>query len=337
MIPPRHKQGSALMLALVTIVMISTLLISFIFRIRMESDLAARQRFGMKARHLSLGGQEYAKWMLLQATRVGNEADEDTPEELFVAMKNLQRGVAIHGYPVKMDEGTIQLSITPESSRRNVNSLSDPDWEQMLENSGVPDDYHAQLIAAFRDWTDEDEATRLLGAEEDDSYYQDLELPVKNDPVESLAELGMIRGFTKAILYGGTLEEYYDEPEVVVSGIAGLLTVYGNATVNINSASKEVLMSLSGIREDQVDQIIEGRSGADGEFGTDDDGYNDLNQGLAAGGLSSETSELFSLSDFNWVRVVSIGEVAGIKKGSLAIYEFTGGEITLVSYEEREL
>ncbi len=332
-----RKQGSALMLALVTIVMISTLLISFIFRIRMESDLAARERFGLKARHLSLGGQEYAKWMLLQAASVGNEADDDTEEGLFVAMKNLQRGVAIRGYVIETEEGSIQLSISPESSRRNVNTLSDPDWEQMLENSGVPDDYHAQLIAAFRDWTDEDEATRLLGAEEDDSYYQDLELPVKNDPVESLTELGMIRGFTKAILYGGSLEDYYDEPEIFVSGIAGLLTVYGDATVNLNSASKEVLMSLSGIREEQVDQILEGRSGADGEFGTDDDGYSDITQGLAAGGLSSETQELFSLSNFNWVRIVSIGEVAGIRKGSLAIYEFDNGEITLVSYEEREL
>src|SRR5690606_161398 len=158
------------------------------------------------------------------------EADEDTEERLFVAAKNLQRGVPVQNYVVEMSEGTIHISITPESSKRNVNRLSDPDWEQMLENSGVPDEYHAHLIAAFRDWTDEDTATRLLGAEEDDRYYQDLELPVKNEPVESLAELGMIRGFTKAVLYGGTLKDYYEKPEIEVSGIAGLLSVYGDAT-----------------------------------------------------------------------------------------------------------
>lgn len=337
MTSPSSKQGSALMLALITIILLSALMVSFLFRIHLESDLAARERFGMKAEVLSRAGQEYAKWMLVQANKVGSEPSDDMEERFFIAASHLNRGVAIQGYRVEMEEGEILLSITPETGKRNVNRLSDPDWEQMLENSGVPDDHHARLIAAFRDWTDEDEATRLLGAEEDDRYYQDAELPVKNGPVESLSELGMIRGFTRALLYGGTLEEYYEEPEVTVNGIAGLLTVYGSEALSLNTASKEVLMTLSGIREEQVDTLLEGRAGDDGIFGTEDDGFNTLNQGLAAGGLSTDTQSLFTLSDLSWIRVTSIGVVGGIRKGSLAIYEYSGMNFTLVSYEERDL
>lgn len=325
------------MLALITIVVLSALMVSFLFRIQLETDLAVRERFGLKAESLSRAGLEYAKWMLIKSGRAGNEAEDDMEERFFVATKNLQRGVALQSYRVEMEDGDILISISPETSRRNVNRLSDPDWEQMLSNSGMPDAYHAKLIAAFRDWVDEDEATRLLGAEEDDRYYRDLGLPVKNGPVESLAELGMIRGFTRAVLYGGALSEYYDKPDIQFTGIAGLLSVFGDQSVNLNSASREVLLSLSGIREEQVDNLIEGRAGTDGEFGTEDDGYQTVQQGLAAGSLPGDIENIFNTRDLRWVRVVSIGQVGDIKKGSLAIYEFTGNDLILLSYEARDL
>lgn len=334
---PCRKRGSALMLALITIVVLASLMMSFLFRIHLEADLALRERFGFKAEALARAGQEYAKWMLIKSSGIGNEPEDEMTEAFYVAAKNLQRGVALQGYRVEMDDGVVEISITPETSRRNVNRLSDPDWEQMLGNSGVPETYHPRLIAAFRDWTDADEATRLLGAEEDDRYYRDLDLPVKNGPVESLAELQMIRGFTRAVLYGGTLEEFYDEPDIRVSGIAGLLTVYGEQSINLNSASREVLMTLSGIREAQVDQIIEGRAGNDGEWGTEDDGYQTVLQGLAAGTLPGDLENLFNTRDLRWVRVVTIGEAGGIRKGQLCIYEFTGNELILLSSQARDL
>ncbi|WFB35722.1 type II secretion system protein GspK [Kiritimatiellota bacterium B12222] len=331
------KSGSALMLALVTIVVLSALMVSFIFRVHLESDLAARARFGMKANELSQAGQEYAKWMLIKATSAGSEPEEETGETFFIATKNLQRGVAISQYEVEMEEGSIFISISPENSRRNVNKLSDPDWEQLLENSGVPEKEQAKLISAFRDWTDDDESTRLLGAEEDDPYYQDLDLPVKNADLITLDELGMIKGFTPAILYGGSLEDFYGQDDIEVTGIVSQLTVYGDEKLNLNAASKEVLMSLSGIREEQVDNLLEGRSGDDNIWGTEDDGYRDVIQALATANLSQETENLFTTADFRWVRIISIGEVGNVRRGSLAIYEFTGSEFTLLSYEERDL
>ncbi|MEX2382302.1 MAG: hypothetical protein WD490_07965 [Opitutales bacterium] len=328
------RTGSALMLALITIVVLSTLMVSFLFRIHLESDLAARARFGMKAGHLARGGQEYAKWMLLKALRAGNEPGEDMEERFFVATKNLQQGVAIREYEIETREGRILVSITPETSRRNVNRLSDADWEQMLENTGVPNRHHARIIACFKDWTDADEATRLLGAEADDPHYQDQELPVKNGPIDSLNELGMIKGFTKSILHGGILDDFYDEPEARVTGILPLLSVYGDGSVNINSAAREVLMTVSGIREEQVDRLIEGRWGPDQIPGTEDDGYQDATRAMAVAGLPADAHSTFSTADLRWVRVHTVGEAGPVRKSIHAIYEFSGNQLTLLSYEE---
>ncbi|MDA3875030.1 MAG: type II secretion system protein GspK, partial [Kiritimatiellae bacterium] len=328
------RTGSALMLALITIVVLSTLMVSFLFRIQLESDLAARARFGMKAEHLARGGQEYAKWILLKSLRAGNEPEEDMEERFFVATKNLQQGVAISEYAIETQSGRILLSITPETSRRNINQLSDADWEQMLENIGLPNRHHARLIACFKDWTDADEATLLLGAEADDPHYQDLELPVKNGPVESLNELGMIKGFTRSILHGGNLDEFYDEPETQVTGILPLVSVYGDGSVNLNSAPRDVLMTVSGIREEQVDRLIEGRWGPDQIPGTEDDGYPNAAQAMSVAGLPADAQSTFSTSDLRWVRVSSIGESGPVRKGIHAIYEFSGNQLTLLSYQE---
>ncbi|MFW6457473.1 MAG: general secretion pathway protein GspK, partial [Planctomycetota bacterium] len=56
------------------------------------------------------------------------------------------------------------------------------------------------------------------------------------------------------------------------------LTVYGNGTINVNTASPSVLRCVPGFSPDVVGQIIERRNGPDGEPGTGDDApYKDLN------------------------------------------------------------
>jgi general secretion pathway protein K len=329
--PRVSKQGSALMLALITIIVLSSLVASFLFRVHIEADLASRHRFGAKARSLSRSGVDVAAWMLATSSNVGNEPDEDMTEEFFLAAKHLQSGIAVQGFSLETGEGRLTISLVPESGRRNVNELPDADWELILENSGVPEEYIDELVDAFRDWTDEDQATRLQGAEEDDDYYQDNHLPVKNGPVDHLNELLGIKGFTRAILYGGTLREFYDEPDIQVSGIAPLLTVYGDASLQINAAAPEVLMSLSGIREEQIERLLEGRSGTDGEAGTEDDGYRSPADAVLAGGLPADAESLFTTSGTSILRITAVGEVAGVRHTTEAILEVTGQNVYVLS------
>ncbi len=335
--PDPLTSGSALIFALVILVVLSSLMISFLFRIHIEADLAASHRQRMKARALANAGQEKAKVMILQSLNVGNSPDEDMTEETFIQLRNLRRGMAVSGVTYELGDGTFTLHILPETGRRNVNQLSEPDWEALLEQTGVPEELHDELIANFLDWTDEDQANRLKGAEEDDPFYEDNGIPVKNAPLDTLEELLLIKGFTRAIVYGGSLREEYDMPDVQVQGIAHLLSVYGNGKVNLNAASKEVLMTISGLREEQVDSLLENRAGLDGIEGTEDDGFTRLNSALSSAGIPNDASEVLGIADRSHIRVLSIGDVGGTRAATWVVYEFLQRNLTVLAHREEEI
>ena len=106
------------------------------------------------------------------------------------------------------------------------------------------------------DWRDTDSAFEhpSYGAEED--YYNHLDTPYacKNAPFEVLDELRLVKGMNSAV---------FDK-------IKPSVTIYGNARVNVNTASKEVLLAL-GLEERTVDKIVNYRLGDDSEDRTGDD------------------------------------------------------------------
>lgn len=331
------RRGSALLFALVILVVLSSLMVSFLFRMHLESDLTIRYRATHRARSLATAGQEYAKLLLLKSLNPGNEPEPEYEEDFFIATRHLSRGVAVRGMERELGAGRFTLHILPESGRRNINQLAEADWRTLLEETGVPDDLHDELIGAFLDWTDADDASRLHGAESDDDFYRDAGYPVKNAPIDTLNELLLIKGFTRAIVYGGPLREEYDRPDDVVRGFADLLTVYGDATLNLNAVDRDTLLTLSGLREDQIDELLEQRRGLDGLPGTEDDGFASVSEALQAARLPNDAGSLFSVGDRRWVRVVSIGEVDGVRAGTWAVYEFSGQTLTTLAFREEEI
>ena len=53
---------------------------------------------------------------------------------------NLEKGIGATGVQLEMGESTATVDILPESGRRNVNKLEDEDWEELLDQCGVPED-----------------------------------------------------------------------------------------------------------------------------------------------------------------------------------------------------
>jgi len=332
-----RKSGSALVLALVTIVVLSALVMSFLFQIRLESELAGRYRFRMKAQSLARAGTEYAKLLLIKSLRPGIEPEEEYGEDFFIRLQNLNRGLALTNHIHEMEDGFFSLSIQPESGRRNVNRLERADWEAMLESTGVPERLHDALIDCFLDFTDGNDLTRLNGAESDDPFYQDRGYAVKNAPLETLEELLLIKGFTRAIVHGGNLGEFWDMPDVTVRGIAPLLTVYGDGRININTATPEVLMTLPGITESQIERILEGRLGIDGIAGTELDGFRTPQEAVAFAGLPPDAAERFVTGERRFLRVTSIGEAGGVRSAAWTIFEQTGNNLFTLFHREEEL
>ena len=67
-----------------------------------------------------------------------------------------------------MGGGFVVLDIEPEPGRLNVNLLSRDDWETILGNAGVPEEYFDYIVDPILDWMDDDDTPNSKGAETED-------------------------------------------------------------------------------------------------------------------------------------------------------------------------
>lgn len=137
-------------------------------------------------------------------------------------------------------------TLSDESSRINLNTASKETLERL---TGFRD-----VASAILDWRDPDSLVSPGGAENE--FYQSLSnpYPCRNGPFQSVAELLLIKGMTS---------DLFQE-------IQSKVTVEPSGTVNINTASKEILGAL-GASPALVSKIMNCRNGADGMDGTADD------------------------------------------------------------------
>lgn len=316
------QSGAALIVALWVVLVLSLLIGSMAFDMQVEANVTGYQRKRMQAHYLAQAGLEWAQVVLNRKVTESAEGElvieEGQDEQMIIASINLSRGVGVRGITKNLSQGSFSVDIIPEEGRRNVNSLTDEDWEEVLDQAGVPDDEWPELIDGFGDWIDEGDEHRLNGAESDDAYYEELDYEVKNAPVDTIDELLLIKGFNEAIVFGGPDPE---DPDLVYRGIASWLTPWGDGKVNVNTASREVLMTIPGIEDWVIDDILEYRSGEDGEMGTRDDGFDSVDDLISKTGFDPELRDKISVVDKKYLRVISIGEVGEVKNGIWAVYE----------------
>jgi DNA uptake protein ComE-like DNA-binding protein len=151
------------------------------------------------------------------------------------------------------------------------------------------DDQKAQeLAASIIDWRDPDsELTIPLGSAEA-SYYRSLKFPyeAKDANFETIEELLLVKGMDSA-----TFENIRD-----------YITIYGNGRININTASRSVLLAVD-FSEDMADKIIAFRRGKDKVEATVDDGlFNEPSD------IAPVLSQVYSLSDDDVAKVSAIAE-----------------------------
>jgi len=298
-----------------------------------EAAISSQFRKRLAAEYLARGGVELARYILAHLGDVSSE--EDFPEadegDLMLAALHISRGIGVRGLERNLGRGKLMLDIVPEEGRRNVNLLTDEDWEEILDLGNVPEEKWDELIDCFRDWVDANEEHRLNGAESDDPFYRDRGYECKNGPLDTVDELLLIKGFTPRIVYGGPAE---GEDEPPYTGIARWLTVWGDGRVNVNTASREVLLTIPEIDELAVDAIIEGRKGSDGEAGTRDDGFTSVEEVIAAAGLSRDVAQRITVSSRKYLRVVSTGQVGDLAVVVWCVLECEGDNVRVVFWRE---
>ncbi|MBL8851482.1 MAG: general secretion pathway protein GspK [Planctomycetaceae bacterium] len=205
------RGGSALIVVLVLIVMLSLAAYSFSERMITENESSEYALKQAQARACAESGIEYAALML--------DAEED-PEQPLALYHDpaMFAGVSLTGSssqvagrftfvaPYENDStGTrVRAGLIDESAKLNLNAISsfelDEDQEQLLMMN-IPG-MTEEIADAILDWIDEDDDQRISGAENDD--YESLSPPytARNAAIESLDELLLVQGMTPLLLYG---------------------------------------------------------------------------------------------------------------------------------------
>ncbi|HAS83090.1 MAG TPA: hypothetical protein DCS43_10565 [Verrucomicrobia bacterium] len=345
-----RKSGSALILVLWVLGLLSMMVASFAFEAHIEIRLTGFYRDRTKAEYLARSGLDLAELLVFKSQKMlGTERDPslaETDQWYETAYKLAEGGtvdlvhdLADHGVGV----GLIRLSITPEPARRNVNKLieqtpvNDETWERILDMGGIPEEMWPTLIDSFYDWTDIDDASRPDGAETDD-YYANLDKPYrsKNGPLDTAGELSLIKGFSPVVLDGGMMPTggRFEGEDTAIAGIWDLLTTYGDGKVNINAASERVLQTLPEVDAEMAQAIVSQRQARVDEAGKDRSGFKDPNEMLALiPDFPAAARELLTTTSTEF-RITSTGDLNGVLRTIWCIVRFTDGRMRVLRWRE---
>ena len=218
-----NEKGIALLVTLLILVLIVAL-VHEVFRIGAQSaQTGAYGRDSIRCVLLAEGGTGAARIVLRIDAR---DNQYDTLDEIWSRA----------ALPITLGDGEVSVTIEDEERKIDLNRLMLPNgiaaderrlavFQRLLDTLGID----RAVADAVVDWLDSDENPRVGGAES--SYYQGLPNPyrAKNDLFDTIGEVRLVRGVTAEIF----------------EKLLPFVTVSSSGRVNINTAPKEVLMSLS--------------------------------------------------------------------------------------------
>jgi general secretion pathway protein K len=334
------RRGSVLIIVLWAMIILSILIGSMTFEARLEANLSVYYRKKFQCEHLAKSGIEIALMLMNRSMTVKTEnPDAVSPDDRWqTPARRLAEGLNIEYLTEPLGNGSVSLSMLPEPARRNVNKLGEEDWERVLEVGKVPQELWPVLIESALDWIDADSNPRRDGAETED-YYSTLEEPyrAKNGPLDTVDELLRVRGFTRTILYGGYMPVADGADPIQVRGISDLLTTYGDGKVNVNAASRDVLMTLPDVDEIVAGAILEEREGRNGDRGAAEDTSfkNDADFMARIPGLPLNIKN-YVVTVSTIYKVTSVGSVEGVSRTIHCIGNFKGGQLDVFRWWEEE-
>jgi type II secretory pathway component PulK len=220
---------------------------------------------------------------------------------------------------------TYEAKITGEAGRLNLKFLLAGEnpanlevLRKYLEVKGVDLNDRDYMIDCLLDWVDPDNLVRLNGAE-DDAVYKP-----SNQPLKTLDELKRVKGW----------EDFTARPD----WDADFTLNTTDAKININWASRDVLLALPGFTEPIADRFISMRRGPDDIEGTEDDVKftNPQEVQIALGFRADQFNQLANLITTNEsvVRVVSMGKSGPVTRIVRMVIFKQNNQIRLLSWKE---
>ncbi|RPH87232.1 MAG: hypothetical protein EHM75_06015 [Desulfobacteraceae bacterium] len=235
------QRGIALLMVLWVLTILMVIVFSFSYLARTESFSSRAFKEGWENKFLAEAGIERAIMELFYRKQNPQNLGEEEQESWRIDGTEQvgELGGGYYGVRLVDESGKIDLNLAPEVILRNLmNSLNLPGEDQdLLVNT---------LVDSILDWRDPDDFHRLQGAEND--YYRSLPHPyqAKNGNFDTVEELILVKGVTAEILYGNDQKP----------GLVDFLTVQAKTNkINLNAASKSVLMALPGMTPEIAEAV----------------------------------------------------------------------------------
>jgi general secretion pathway protein K len=264
-----EEAGVALLVTLLIVTLVAVVVLDLNYLMRVEVHSAANFRDEVKAYYLAKSG----------VTLVGELLGHPVPE-LDEVKRRLLAGVP---QTVPLGEDSVTVRVVDEQGKLNLNALVPPTattppvqqragaqavepartWIDITQDLFQRLRLNPTMVGALVDWIDADDLPTGSGGAES-QYYRSLAKPygARNAPMETLAELRLIRGITEDVLLAlgatrvaGLVDPATNAYLTVVPAVQG-----GQWQVNLNTALLPLLQSLTREVGASAERLVERRS-----------------------------------------------------------------------------
>ncbi|MEB2283969.1 MAG: hypothetical protein B6D46_01655 [Polyangiaceae bacterium UTPRO1] len=306
----KDESGIALLVVLLAITLLTIVVIELTDEVQVETHLALSARNALQATYLARSGVNVGEALVSVDAMIspGRDAADDFWARPYP--------------PLPIGDGTATFRVRDEARFLNVNDLvgTNPEerfarFRRLFNVLGID----LAVLAAIRDWIDQDNDPFLSPPGAEQPYYLGLRPPVivRNGPLVTLRELLLVRGVTPTVL--GRLE--------------GFVTVLppGSTKVNINTASAEVLYALS-------DELLADPGVVDRLIATRDTApFTDAAEACANvtgldRALANCKQNALITTNSDYFRIEGVGEVDQVRRGIVEVVKRSGKRVTRVSW-----
>lgn len=286
-VDPRTKtseSGIALIIVMIVIAVLGLLAGGFAYSMRVETKLAGNTSFEGDLEWLGRSGVELARYILVEHINVREEPWDSLNQKWAggpMGTNEVLEAISLEDNQLGL--GKFSIRIVDTERKFNINLVGPNNLyplQQALILVGADPGEISSITDSFIDWTDPNDEPYLSGAESRD--YLSNPNPgyaaymAKNGPLDDLSELLLVRGITPE-MYWGPAGRQTDFPLAAGAfgggtvGLVDLFTALSEGSINVNTASADVLQSIPGIDQTLAQGIVQLRAGWDGVDGTEDD------------------------------------------------------------------
>lgn len=235
-VPPARQSGVAIITAILLIALGTITMVAITSRQQLDMHRERNEGIIQQARAFGVSGERFAAAILYRDVQAGLRENTDSLDDDWAQTIP----------PIPIDNASIQGCIVDMQGRFNLNNVVNSEGEPVEFYVGQLKRLLAELYIdqtkadAILDWVDKDvNATIPDGAE--DGYYTGLAAAYRtaNAPFVSVSELQLVKGFSSAI------EDEAQDYKRLLPHVAALPIDKGPTPVNVNTATPEVLASLS--------------------------------------------------------------------------------------------